>query len=177
MKRRGVKLIVAAVIAVGLGFGAFRWFVGVISDPAPPTALVPAVVGARADHGHLVLALGEGCPRKTTVTVVFNPYDWPARVTLGFQIEDMPERLDLHSLPPGTAVTTGLPPGFDWRSARDAVVEVSDRRREAHIDLSVLAGSSGHPADVFYFGETGGWSTPASIDARVGSDLVTICTA
>lgn len=149
----------------------------------PPTQALPSlpeVVGVRVTDGQLQFLMGSTCAGVRRVSVLFgdagapelvltSPNDWGVQVG----------RISLGGpYPAGMQVTTPLPAGFDWHTAKKVSVAIDSALDGggATANLSdIVSGSADHPADTFYF-EKVGWLNPSEVFKRDGSDFLTLCT-
>ncbi len=179
---RGWMAVVAGVVIIGVVIGGLYMLLSALDSSRDGGQ--QTVVGVRAEGDQLILALREGCPANTTITVTFSGSptgivnDSIGPVTLKLDTSRSPGILNLQDLPADVFVSTAPPDEFDWTSAGYLTVETDRPGRSAIVYLNhFLPDSASHPANEFYVDfNSGVWLTPDEMEAQAGSGLVTVCT-
>jgi len=121
-------------------------------------------MGVRVDGGDLKVALGAQCPAGVTYTVMFdrdNLKTGSQSKTEVFTSSVPLTVFDPFHLPPGTAVLTPFPAGFQWQDAQgvDIQVKYADGTEGYHpaTDLGRIGESAQHPPATYFF--VAGWYT------------------
>ena len=148
-----------------------------VVGPDPEATSLPPVFGARMTDGALQLSTGTPCGEVSRVVVSFTPD--AGRLTLA-PVSGTAEvdHLTVGGPYGGLQVTEPLPDGFDWRTAEEVTLIVTAPAGSGSTPTQiseVVAGSSEHPADTFYF-QGIGWLDPQQVAEANRRSLLTICT-
>jgi hypothetical protein len=184
-----VLIIVGVVFGLAL-IGLVVWVlifvlaIVLMGDPAPEEPEYPVVYGVRADGDTLLIATVEECVPDSSFRFIFSEDETPGAKYLTVDNEYVENGIiaveqDAEFMAPGQ-----VPVSYDWRDADSFVVEaISDTEAVEYwyvysirdTDLSVVkTESDSQPEGIYYFNGFG-WSTPEDIRAKIGVDLLTIC--
>ncbi len=169
--------VIAAIVALVPGCRSNNW-----EQTAPFAPSLRPAFGARVTDGKLQFWLGTPCSAVTNVFFTFDPYkDDEAELELAPPPGFAPEvdRFTLGGPYPRLTVSTPLPAGFDWRSAKEVMLGVHTLGEDGWGSTSqlsdVVKGSAEHPDDSYWFQDVG-WLNPAEVAAQNGKTFLTTCT-
>ena len=174
---RAVVAVIVAIIALVPGCRSNNW-----EQTAPFAPSLRPAFGVRVASGKLQFWLGTPCSAVTNVVITFDPFkDNEAELQLAPAPGFAPEvdRLVVGGPYPGLTVSTPLPAGFDWRSAKEVMLGVHTLGVDGWGSTSQLSevvnGSAQHPDDSYWFQDVG-WLNPAEVAAQNGKTFLTTCT-